>query len=494
MNSAKRIISSIFSLDLRSLALLRILTGLLILVDLADRSTDLVIFYTDLGAYPRSAISAKWDPWSVSIHLINGTWQAQSLLFLIAGFFAVLLILGYRTRLVSLISWFLLISLHARSFLILHGGDQLLRQILFFGMFLPWGIRFSLDSWKSKNKFSENNSYISFATFGYIFQIGSLYVFSSIYKSAPVWRKEGTAIYYALSLNDFATRFGLFMRQFPQILKIETFTVYWLEAVAPFFLLTPVFNGAIRTLLVFIFICVHIGMGIHLYLGIFPAVCAIAWCGLLPSWFWEKFVSKLRFPKTLPNISVPFIHKIRGENKTDLLSNRLFYESKLISGLVLFATIYIFIWNFLDVSGNSKMFPNQFSWIASTFGIYQKWDMFAPGPGRRSGWFVIPAQLKNGKVVDILNNGGPVSWEKPEVPSESYKSVRWAKYLYNISKKENRRSANNYMDYLCRKWNSEHNQNEQVITLSMIYIFQITLPENKYTDPQQAEIVQRKCQ
>ncbi len=137
--------AELFGVDLRSLAALRVAMAMLIIIDLIRRSRDLVAHYTDFGVLPRTALIEEYSRWRISLHLANGTWEFQALLFTIAGIFAVALLLGYRTRVVTIASWFMLASLHARNPLLLDGGDVLLRVTLFWAIFLPWGACWSID-------------------------------------------------------------------------------------------------------------------------------------------------------------------------------------------------------------------------------------------------------------------------------------------------------------------------------------------------------------
>ncbi len=496
----------IISLDLRSLALLRILMGILIIYDLINRSTDLVAFYTDFGVLPRAELLREVnDPWMASIHLLNGTWQVQLFLFFIAGFFGLLVMLGYRTRLVTIISWIFLISLQSRNGLVLSGADQVFRQVMFFAMFLPWGARYSLDSLHSKEQFYLKNSFTSFATIGYIFQIGFLYVFSSYFKTSPAWRSEGTAIYYALSLDAFATRLGLFMLQFPQLLKVQTFIVYWIEAYLPYFLLTPMYSGPIRTVVVLIFVGMHIGMGLHLALGIFPAVCVIAWCGILPPWFWDSFLPKLNLSKKLSQIqsfplivNMPILRKLSStyfkNNRNQEEKDLKFYNSLLINGLVFISTIYILLWNITSLPENPKLIPKYLKWPASLFNIQQRWNMFSPSPPKSSGWFIITATLTDGSIVDLYTGKDQINWNKPTVVSEYYKNDRWHKYLENISKQKFINYTKLYADYLCRDWNYKHAKSRRVTSLSINYMLTITFPREGHTPPQLTTILHSDCQ
>ena len=69
------------------------------------------------------------------------------------------------------------------------------------------------------------NRTLTFATFSYLLQTAFVYIFSAMLKSGKEWIPEGTAIYYALSLDQFTTAFGYFLYQFPLLLKILTFAV-----------------------------------------------------------------------------------------------------------------------------------------------------------------------------------------------------------------------------------------------------------------------------
>ena len=140
-----------FGIDLRSLALFRVALGIFILADLAVRAADLAVFYTDSGVLPRGVLidhfKSFWNfsvplidfSYNVSIHLASGNVWFQAALFLIAAFFAVMLIFGFHTRTAVCVSWFLLVSLQVRNPLVTQGGDVLFRMLLFWSMFLPLG-------------------------------------------------------------------------------------------------------------------------------------------------------------------------------------------------------------------------------------------------------------------------------------------------------------------------------------------------------------------
>ena len=113
----RRILEVMFGLDLRSLALYRVTIALVILGDLLIRSMDLKMFYSDAGVYPRSAlVSLTPNSWFISLYLVNGSVAFQAMLFILTAVLAFGLLIGYRTRWMTIGCWFMVSSLHARNF------------------------------------------------------------------------------------------------------------------------------------------------------------------------------------------------------------------------------------------------------------------------------------------------------------------------------------------------------------------------------------------
>ncbi|MEL7078764.1 MAG: hypothetical protein AAGM46_22910, partial [Cyanobacteria bacterium J06582_2] len=82
----------IFSLDLRSLALLRISLALIIVFDLLIRFFKIETYYSDRGILPRAELIEGLSPEYWSLHLFSGTVFAQQFLFCLALLFAGLLL------------------------------------------------------------------------------------------------------------------------------------------------------------------------------------------------------------------------------------------------------------------------------------------------------------------------------------------------------------------------------------------------------------------
>src|SRR5262245_59399075 len=99
----------VFSIDSRSLAAFRIGVGLILFVDILCRARYASAFVTDRVFLPRVVFMDLLVPdnptgydhvWS--LHLLSGQWSMQILLHALAAWFAIWLLVGYRTRLAAI--------------------------------------------------------------------------------------------------------------------------------------------------------------------------------------------------------------------------------------------------------------------------------------------------------------------------------------------------------------------------------------------------------
>jgi hypothetical protein len=311
MGSRLERIQETFGIDLRSLGVLRILLGVMLLVDYAVRAASLKAHYTDYGVLPtayQEAFGLRPYPGRFSFHMWSGESGLQVFLFALAALFALALIIGYRTKISLLMSLVLMISVQNRNIEIETGGDYLLRLVVFWALFLPLGARFSLDARAGRarpDKSSGNlkgNQYFSVATIALIAQMAVVYFFSALHKNHPIWRVDHTAIHYALHIDSYDTWLGEILRQHRPLTAALTRLTLGFEFVAPWTIfgagvlgllpgLEKAFHpvqGSLRTLVTFSFVAFHVGLALSLSLGTFAWFAALIWLGLFPTWAWER--------------------------------------------------------------------------------------------------------------------------------------------------------------------------------------------------------------
>lgn len=292
-----------YSLDLRSLALFRIGLALVLIGDLIARACDLTVFYTDWGILPRAVLLDNFSlPERFSIHLMSGQFLFQALLFFLAGLFAVMLLFGVRTRLAAVASWFMLVSLQMRNPVILQGGDVYLRELAFIAIFLPLGAMYSIDAALDTTPEEERTARttVYFSTFGLALmaQIALLYMFAVLLKTAPEWRVNHTAVFYALSIQQMSTPLGRFLLHFPKLLPWLTRGTLLHESSIPALILIPIFAGPARFLAAVLILVLHTALGLSIRLGHFPYIAGIAALPLLPTWFWNRQIVRKALPWT----------------------------------------------------------------------------------------------------------------------------------------------------------------------------------------------------
>ena len=293
---------AVFSIDLRSLALFRVMLGSVLLMDLVLRSFHLATFYTDQGVLPRKDLLDVAHRWYVSLHTASGELWWQVLLFAIAALFALALVVGYRTRIATIGSFVLVVSLLNRNPLVLQGGDQLLAVICFWAMFLPLGARRSVDAALQPARREDPNHlshppesaqpYFSVASVAVIFQVLYLYTFTAFLKTGDAWTVRFDAAYYAVSLQHFATPIGAWFATFPLwMLKVATLFVLVVEFVAPVLVLLPLLWPWLRLVGLVLLASLHIAFGLMLHIGLFPLIDLTSLALLLPGAVWAWFAA-----------------------------------------------------------------------------------------------------------------------------------------------------------------------------------------------------------
>jgi len=288
----------IFSIDLRTLAFFRLGLAAIILADLLVRCSDLTAHYTDLGTFPRTAaIDYFGNIWSFSLYFLNGSLWFQILLFSIMALFAFALLFGYRTRIATIALFVLIISLQNRHPILLNGGDNLLGVLLFWAIFLPLGARYSVDSALDNGKRPADNHHFSIATIAILIQSMSLYLFTAILKTGDVWWPNGTAVHYALQLDQFAKPFGIWLREQPfEVLQFLAYAVLALEFIAPILMFTPIFRTPIRLGILAALVSMHLGFHFGLRIGWFSFISMVSISNFIPGSVWDYFAQRFNTP------------------------------------------------------------------------------------------------------------------------------------------------------------------------------------------------------
>ena len=245
---------NILGFDVRSLAIFRIGLASIIISDFLLRFRDIQTYYSDRGILPRTDLINNFpSPWYWSLNLLSGETLIQQLLFCFILFFAFLLLIGYRTKLASIICWIGIVSLHNRQPDLVFIGDDLLRTIAFWSMFLQLGAVYSFDSALNTSTKPVPKIVASGATVGLMLQLSWIY----------------------LPLN-------------------------WLGALLLFI---PPKNSFFKIIAIIFFIGAHFRFGLFFNTGIFTVAYLVVCLAMIPTVVWE-FLHRKTYNKAIAGLTI----------------------------------------------------------------------------------------------------------------------------------------------------------------------------------------------
>jgi predicted DCC family thiol-disulfide oxidoreductase YuxK len=259
----------------------RIGFGLALLVDLLRRVPVLTAFYSNDGVLTNHfAQFLPQSRWLFSLYFVASSPGEAAVAFALTGLVYAAYTVGYRTRLMQILSFVLVTSLHSRNIMIENGGDVVMNLLALWTMFLPLGRRFSLDalfaSWRAAREQRpadlndrtlppppDERPVVRLACLAVLVQFILIYGFNALHKGGSTWR-EGTSLYYVLHQARMVTAFGLFCRtHLPTIvLSLLTWGTLVIEGGAALLLMSPVQQRAARWIAIALVTMLHIGIAL----------------------------------------------------------------------------------------------------------------------------------------------------------------------------------------------------------------------------------------
>jgi len=448
---------SFFRLDLRSLAALRVALGFILFYDLLTFLPMAEFYLSDQGFVTRlDFLKEQANPWNWSILYITGS---SYFLYAFLGWHFVTLLLfivGYKTRWQTFFIWIQIVSLHNRNWVVLNGGDELVRCCFILLIFLPLGAIYSWDQYHKKNDSPPTmlvtNSFFNLAIF---LQLSIMYVSSAIFKNHPIWNRDYSALHYALNLDLFVRPAGLWLRNQDLLIQPLTAFAYYFELFAPLLIILgiirPLWNFS-RYLLVISFITFHLFIDTILSVGTFPYFAIAIWLAFLPSHFWEnckidhqvyRFFRKIhQFLKQGKILSLHFFHKT------------IFLRRILFNTLAVFFIVNLLYWPLKDKNFRfdvgQKYYPSFFQQTNRWLATYQDWHLFAPFPKIDNLWMEVTGTLNDGTKVDLYRLKSKDNKLSAKEVQTYYSVEKWRKIFLKL---ENSKIHQDWLsDYYCKEW------------------------------------------
>ena len=451
----------LFSVDTRSLALLRIGLGLTLLVDLSLRARTLADHYTAAGVLPLDLVLGATTSAAIpGLHLLSDEPVFQAMLFCISAAFALMLLLGYRTRLATVACWLLLLSLHMRNPMLQDAGDKILRLTLFWSMFLPLGATASLDA--RRRATPAPTALVSVAGAAILLQFAFIYLFAGLLKTGPEWGAEQSALYYSLGTQYWVRPLGSFLFGHPDWLAWLTPGVRAFEIVAPLLLFVPWRTGAIRTFTVFAFWVFQHSLNAVLELGIFPYICTLASLPLLPTWFWQR---------------------VPGQSVQALAVGA---RSRALDACAAVALIIVVWLNISSLTGGRLGPPQPLVSLKDWLRLEQDWRMYAPSPPKLDYRYAHWGVREDGTRVDI--RALPADSLPPRVAHfrDDYRAKLYVEQLAEPLR-------DRYLEWLCTQMNSAAAAGTQLQDVELELHYRVLNPRTGPGEQRVAKLAAHSC-
>jgi len=408
----------------------------ILLVDLLHRAGSIEYFYTDDGVYPvatHEAVSGLYG--GSSLHGLSGDLWFQQLLFVIAAIAAIALILGYRTRLVAIVSLLLLVSLQARNPLVLNGADRLLRVLLFLSILTPLGERWSIDALR---RGTARATVVGFSTVALLAQPIVVLTQNAVLKRRGETWYAGEAMEIALANDVMTIYLGNVLASYSSLLAVLTLLWVTLLAGSSVFLLLT--SGRVRAFFALVYVTAFIGMLPVMSVGLFPLVLIASVLPFLTTPFWDGVASLVPSRwvtdyRPRPSQLGPLGRRPIERRVLDSLGQRGYgsatsfvveFGRSVLTVVAVIALVWIVLFGVshaTDISAPAEM--------ESTFPNEQRWGLYSPDPSQAYSWYVAEAQTEHGSTIDIPN-GREVTTDRPPDASQEYETFRHRKHMESV--------------------------------------------------------------
>lgn len=296
------------SADPRSLGLLRIALGLLTAVDVLLRFPEVEAHFSNTGWLTNHfALFRPMSDHLFSVYFAFGSPLEVDLMLSIHLVACLLLLVGYRTKLMQILVLVFTTSLNARNLMLENGGCVVLNILLTWTAFLPLGRRFSIDSLRGSlarrhettqdalndrlDPERDARPVLSLAVTALLLQWSAIYFFNAVQKNGAPWR-DGTAVYYFLQQDRLVTWFGAWLRgALPLgLIKVLTFGTLAIEGALPLLLLVPRATHITRMVAFGLMLLLHLSIDSVLQLGSFSWAMLVVFFAFVPpqTWAWAE--------------------------------------------------------------------------------------------------------------------------------------------------------------------------------------------------------------
>lgn len=424
-------------IDARIVALFRIALGALLLIDLADRVPDLFAFYSDHGILPRAMLlDGMVRTWRFSLFDAIGNPVLLALTYAIGAAAVLAMMVGYRTRLATFVTWLFVLSLHERNLVVLDSGDTVIRILCFWMLFADSGAVWSLDvKWGRRAA----EPLLPVAPLRVMqLQVAVIYLCAALLKNGPTWQ-NGTAIYHAMQLSDWVRPLGKWLLAYPFACELLTRATLVVEAGFVVLAFSPILPQVMRAIAIVSVLGLHAGIFLTMRVGLFSLIMPVTMALFVsPEWI-AKLYGEV-------NAAEPPIESVRSTWRR-------------LSPVLVFV---VMVWTQLTPVATGRV-RNTLSAPIELVGLWQNWAMFAPDPLHEDGYWQIDGVDTSGKPVDLL-----ASVAEGMAADDHFLFRRWVKYRSELFAGRHQGAFRPYANWVCQQYNAGKKKG-QLVTFDLVY-------------------------
>lgn len=428
-----------FSISSKGLSFLRISVALIWFFNLITRGATFNLHFTEGGLLPfglAQLLSDNQD--SLFLYGIFEHFPYQ-IVFVASFFCAFFLLIGYRTKYISFISFFLMLAIDSRNQFLLNAGYETCRVLMFWMIFLPIDRHYSYKDFYLKEK-NLNIEYRSWFCVGLITQVTLFYLFGGILKDSLHWTSLGDAIEMAMANHFMAYPWANVISNWdPDWLKILTNIVIIIEFSVPILLLFTWHKIRLRKAVIVFLVSFHSLIFIFFKIGFLPILNIAAVIALWP------FDSKNKINPHLP----------------------------VIEWSALLMIFYLILINVNSIPGIQERVDQTIFKPSRTLLMDQSWMFFAPFPYAFDGWWSIEAVDKDDKKVQLRIDGNIMQVDPKDFYWNTVK-MEEKTFLIHMLKPHFVDLRKHTLNWLCHN----HKWNKSISTIHFIF-YRITLPHRK---------------
>lgn len=487
--------------DTLPLSLFRICFAALLLKNVLYSFPLVPLFYSDQGIVPRPQFWDDAAQFGVSrfslLNYFSASWMVSGFLMVWSGIIVALL-LGYQTRLMTVLNYLCRLSFLQRNAFPLSGADHVMTVLSFWIIFLPLNHDYSLDRWLARCRAlrqppNEPALVLPHTTYALPvriiqLQVALIYLFTSYMKwQGTPWR-DGNALYYTFQQVGYLLPTGLWVGLHAPLwlLHLLTWSTLLIEISFTPLVFAPILQPWARATGLLLVTLLHLGIALTMAI---PDFSLVMWISYL-LFFESAWVKWLMHPveRLLRRLPTPLTAAPTTEALPVALPWRRWGQGALSLGIVIiFSTT---VWGGLEEGRGlttrlAPPMPDFAKLIDHQLHLASAWQMFVYPAIPRMGWLTIQGQFEHGENVLLYTGGDPATGQIERLWGPSARLRLFEQHLLNSFPST---ILNAWGGYYCQLFNQDPQRSAgtRLVTLEIYRHYRLghlpDAPPNPYED------------